>query len=197
MEIKDMISKSIETHMAHGYKYRVYSEAPKKVIEEMKKEWKLPDNLELDPDEVFNSIGGFCSYKEEKKLPEYADDIIYIFVDGIKKSAEKFKEMIHMPVEQRIEFCVIHECRHSQQVMAIREAGMNPDSVFQMESDLYSYGMGPMEVDANSYAMSIINGTPYEVDASYPLKYMNALIESKAVAEENERETFEMSLNYY
>lgn len=154
MEIKELIENCIKKHIASGYRYNIEMTAPQEVIDEMKKEYHFKVPVGYTEDDIVHSIGGFCGYKESSHLQKYAKDEIYIFVEGIKKSVEKFKEIASaFTVEQMIKFCVIHECRHSQQILAIREAHMNPDDIFRIESEKYPYGQGPMETDANQYAM--------------------------------------------
>lgn len=158
MDIKELIEKCVKKHIAHGYKYVIETEASEEVIDEMKKNFHLPELPEgMTEDSVFRSIGGFCSYREESGMPKYAEDCIYIFVEGIQKSVEKFKKMgSDLSFESLVEFCVLHECRHSQQVVSIREAHLNPEDVFKIEKEKYDYSKGPMENDANKYALEFI-----------------------------------------
>lgn len=156
MDIKELIENCIKQHIAPGYKYVIEAEASQEVIDAIKEDFHLSEIPEgMTEDEVFKSIGGFCSYKEETKMEKYAEDCVHIFVDGIRRVVEKFASMGNddMSFEELVEFSVLHECRHSQQILAIREAHMNPDDIFRIESEKYPYGQGPMETDANQYAM--------------------------------------------
>lgn len=155
MDIKELIENCIKQHIAPGYKYVIEAEASQEVIDAIKKDFHLSEIPEgMTEDEVFKSIGGFCSYKEETKMEKYAEDCVHIFVDGIKNTVEKFKKLGNdMPFEKLVEFCVLHECRHSQQVVNIRQNNLNPDDIFNIEAKNYPYSHGPMEADANQYAM--------------------------------------------
>ena len=138
-EIESTAFDIFKRNAASGFKLVVCDHLPDEVISNVK-DGKTSQGL--DPEDLVGLTMPNLGTKENN------EDIIYIFVDGFRKQQEMLAKLgKHVSNRKLVEMFTLHECRHSQQVAALRDAGYDVEKAYAYEASC-EYGKGPMEQDA-------------------------------------------------
>ena len=138
-DVENIAFEVFKSNAAAGFKLEVCDHLPDEVIANLK-DGKTSQGLV--PEELVGLTMPNLGTKENN------EDIIYIFVDGFRKQQEMLAKLgKHVSNRKLVEVFTLHECRHSQQVAALRNAGYDVEKAYAYEAS-YEYGKGPMEKDA-------------------------------------------------
>ena len=185
-----LIKKIFDKDLPKGYGYKIIASKPDF-------DTYIGTGLKCETD---NAI---FQFKEKDGV-----DMITISIDRIfnfyhVESSAGFDTNLDMLIKR---ICY-RQSRYANQVASLRKKGEDVNYQFSKYDGFDDTFLNPFVLDAIQYSISKYadDVLPYRLSSDefadlvthQNYKYMNALIESKAVAEENERETFEMSLNYY
>lgn len=185
-----LIKKIFDKELSKGYKYEIVSSKP-----------DFDTNLfGMSQCATDNAIFRF---KERNGI-----DMITISIDRILNFyyVEKYAKF-DTNLDMLIKRICYRQSRYANQVVSLRKKGKDVNYEFSKYDGFYNEFLNPFVLDAIQYSISKYadNVLPYRLSVDeftdlvtkYNYKYMEAVIDSKAAAEENEKETFEMRLNYY
>lgn len=138
-DVENIALEVFKSNAAAGFKLEVCDHLPDEVIANLK-DGKTSQGLV--PEELVGLTMPNLGTKENN------EDIIYIFVDGFRKQQEMLAKLgKHVSNRKLVEVFTLHECRHSQQIAALRDAGYDVEKAYAYEASC-EYGKGPMEKDA-------------------------------------------------
>jgi hypothetical protein len=138
-DVENIAFEVFKSNAAAGFKLEVCDHLPDEVIANLK-DGKTSQGLV--PEELVGLTMPNLGTKENH------EDVIYIFVDGLRKQQEMLEKLgKHVSNRKLVEVFTLHECRHSQQIAALRDGGYDVEKAYAYEASC-EYGKGPMEKDA-------------------------------------------------
>ena len=162
-DVENIAFEVFKSNAAAGFKLEVCDHLPDEVIANLK-DGKTSQGLV--PEEL---VGLTMPNLGTKKNNE---DIIYIFVDGFRKQQEMLAKLgKHVSNRKLVEVFTLHECRHSQQIVALRDAACDVEKACAYEASC-EYGKGPMEKDAIGF-MAYPRVYGFVVKSSWVAKAIN------------------------
>lgn len=162
-DVENIALEVFKSNAAAGFKFEVCDHLPDEVIANLK-DGKTSQGLV--PEELVGLTMPNLGTKENN------EDIIYIFVDGVRKQQEMLAKLgKHVSNRKLVEMFTLHECRHSQQIAALRDAGYDVEKAYAYEASC-EYGKGPMEQDAIGF-MACPKAYGFLVKSSWVAKAIN------------------------
>lgn len=187
-----LIKKIFDKELPKGYKYEIVSSKP-----DFDTNLFRMSQCPTDDNAIFK-------FKERNGI-----DMITISIDRILNFyyVEKYVKF-DTNLDMLIKRICYRQSRYANQVASLRKKGKDVNYEFSRYDGFNrNEFLNPFILDAIRYSISKYadNVLPYRLSVDeftdlvtkYNYKYMEAVIDSKATAEENEKETFEMRLNYY